>query len=278
MTLCMAALCEDHSPVALAELGSYLGRSRVAVACDYRIEVDIASAETEVKFEKLHDHWLALMAGRVDQARELMGLYAGLFASEDVTTINSLEMLRRPPRLLRERLADTFTHTQHAMSYHEFLTNGKGQLPEDIHRQTTYAISLQQIEADLILIGYIGETTPKFRLFTCAGGEVTACSNFAVIGSGTSIASSVLYQREHISYRSVQAALYTLYEAKKLAEIAPGVGKITSYFLLGPPKEGAACVSQDWVSENGERFLNRQFRRFGPRKLDVPELPEGFFS
>jgi hypothetical protein len=65
----------------------------------------------------------------VDQARELMALYADLFASEEITEKNCLERLRVPPRRLRERMADAYTHTQHAMSYQEFLENGKHQLP-----------------------------------------------------------------------------------------------------------------------------------------------------
>src|ERR1017187_5307211 len=65
--------------------------------------------------------------------------------------------------------------------------------PEDLHRQTAYAITAQRIEADLILIGRI---TRRFCLFTCIGGQVTACPHFAAIGSGATIASSVLFQRE----------------------------------------------------------------------------------
>lgn len=109
---------------------------------------------------------------------------------------------------------------------------GKNQLPEDLYRQTAYDITCQRIEAELILIGRVGG---RFCLFTCIAGEVTACPHFAAIGSGAPIASSVLFQREHVFYRAVPLALYVVYEAKRLAEIAPGVGKLTSYAILGPP-------------------------------------------
>jgi hypothetical protein len=62
-------------------------------------------------------------------------------------------------------------------------------------------------------------------------------------------------------------------QAKKLAEIAPGVGKNTTYTLLAPPKDALASLDYDLLSPVGKRELAKRFRRFGPKKIVESPLP-----
>ena len=267
MTLCIAAGCQDYSK------SKYIGVPHVVLAHDYKVETDTASAETEFKSEQLHPLWYGLLAGPIAEARELLSLYKDLLWSEEITHQNCLEKLRVPPAKLRWRLADSHTMATHAMSYGQFLDKGKTQLPEDLFQRTCYEVAAQRIEAELILVGYIGG---NFHIFEFKGGEIAQRSHFAAIGSGAQIASSVLYQREHVFFRSITQAAYTVYEAKLLSEIAPGVGHQTSYVLLGPPTGDSTELLRNVCVDAEERALRKAFRRFGPKKLDMRGLPDVF--
>lgn len=54
---------------------------------------------------------------------------------------------------------------------------------------------------------------------------VERCSHFAAIGSGTYVAESALFYREHTGGESLGTAIYNVYEAMKLGAKAPGVGE-----------------------------------------------------
>ena len=62
MTLCTGALCN-------------LGNTKAVVAFDTMASTTIAQAENAFKFEKLGKRWIALIAGRISDARELAGVY-----------------------------------------------------------------------------------------------------------------------------------------------------------------------------------------------------------
>lgn len=270
MTLCIAAACREY-----AEDGPLGGEERVVLAHDHRVETWTFSAETEYKFDYLHNHWVALLAGTVSQARELMDIYRPLFRKVEFTDENCLENLRKPPAEMRRRMANAYTHARHAISYEEFLKNGKCQLPDDLYRQTAEDISRLQINAELILVGYF---LNAFHIFRFSNGEILPHPDFATIGSGSHIADSSLYQREHQKLNSVASAAYSVYEAKRLGEIAPGVGKKTTYSILVPPVNPEAYLEQRQCSaEVGEAFLQRQFKQFGPRAFKESPLPEHFW-
>jgi hypothetical protein len=123
----------------------------------------------------------------------------------------------------------------------------------------------------LILIGIVKGT---FQLYKLQRGSITECSNFAAIGTGAIIAEPVLYQRELQIYTDAERAVYIVYEAKRLGETAPGVGKRTNLFLLSN-KDGAIKVKP--LSDLGHAFMEKQFRRFGPREITRLNLPEHFW-
>lgn len=274
MTLCIAALCRDYNEPAI----HHTGKPCVIVATDFRIETETAGAETEYKVDFLSDNWVAVFAGPVSQARELLTLYGEALHSHAVTKQNCVNLLREPQRQLRRRMADSLTHALHSISYEEFLQSGKTWLPDDIYRQTSYQISAQQIAAELILIGYFAPG--EFVLLKTQNGDVEQCSHFAAIGSGAEIAKSVLFQRAHKDYYPDWDTIYSVYEAKKLSEIAPGVGKMTSYMCLNEPDPSKKSVLDSYricSREVGFPFLEKAFRRFGPKPVKTLNIPKGFW-
>jgi hypothetical protein len=271
VTLCIAATCRDYT-----EHGSMgPGEPRAVLASDWRVETAAAGAEIEVKDDMLHKRWFSLLAGDVAQARELNELYRGLLRAEEITAANCLEKLRIPLQQFRRRLADSYTQTVYSMTYDEFLKNGKTQLPEDSFRQSVFEIGNQRTEAELILVGFIEN---EFVLFHCANLDVAEHSHFAAIGSGAQIAMPALFQREQRSSDSLDRTIFAVHEAKKLAEIAPGVGRNTTYTLLSPPKDSASGLEFSFCSETGKRELAKRYRRFGLKKITGDALPHEFWT
>ncbi len=267
MTLCIAALCDLKAREKTAI-------DDVVVGCfDWRIETGTSSAQTAFKFSKLNKRWAVMMAGPLAQARELSNMYKAFLNSEgdSITNVNVLEKLREPSIRFRQSLASAYTQSTVAMPYDAFLRDGKTQLPEDLFRQISYDIAQQKLEAELILIGLLGR---HFRIFECFAGEVHEAEDFAVIGSGKTIAESALYQREQSDIRSLSLSIYAVFEAKRLGENAPGVGTKTTTVIIHRDSENN--LDYELVTSAGKNFLEKQFERFGPRKVVDFEIPEGF--
>jgi hypothetical protein len=75
-------------------------------------------------------------------------------------------------------------------------------------------------------------------------------------------------------------ALYNLYEAKKIGESSPFVGQKTRMFLLEPPNgRNAKQIRASVVTAGGEIFLQKLFRRYGPKPMKTwPDLPKDVFQ
>ncbi|MGB0014158.1 MAG: hypothetical protein WBQ03_21345 [Candidatus Sulfotelmatobacter sp.] len=56
--------------------------------------------------------------------------------------------------------------------------------------------------------------------------------NFAAIGTGSYVAIPAMHQREHDENKSLMETIYTVDEAKRLAQVVPGVGGTTSISVI----------------------------------------------
>lgn len=272
MTLCIAAKCNEFEPGKTPAFDN----PRVVLCLDMKIETDIAGAETQYKFESLPGPWAALLAGPIPQARELLLLYEAFLRNKTLTAVNALEQLRIPIHQFRRRMAEQHVQSAAAMSYDDFLRHGKDQLPEDLHRQIAYEVSSQQIQAELIIIGFM---EPYYSIYLLRGGELCECDHFAAIGTGSTVAEANLYHRNQYFLRPLPETIYSAYEAKRLGEIAPGVGKSTVLIVLYPPKkDGTGYIETKWVSEEKFSILDEHFGKFGPKQIKDLKLPDDFLD
>ena len=258
MTLCIASLC-DHG-------------NGMAICFDREIQTDIAKAQTGFKLVVLPSRWQALQAGSLHRTKELTDLYKEHLGTIDVSSMEEsavLEQLRIPPAKLRRRMAETLTQTKFSVGYEDFLRSGKDWFDLDTHRQTLYEISSQNFEGDELIL--FGAASGEFLLYKFSGGEVWQCRDFAVIGSGTTVAEPILYQRKQDWTKSVQETLYSLYEAKKLAEVTPGVGDKTLVAMQFLSKPGRL----QWLSARGLEILEHEFSTFGPKPYVAAEPQYG---
>ena len=108
---------------------------------------------------------------------------------------------------------------------------------------------------------FIGPLGAQFKLFKLSQWQIDECENFAVIGSGAQAAEPILYQRELGNRADIPRATYAVWEAKKLSQGAPGVGKETSVILM----RIGECERLS-VSHGKQEILEQQFRTLGPKR------------
>ncbi len=158
------------------------------------------------------------------------------------------------------------------MSYLEFQRHGKQSLPEDLHRETAWEIRNHCLEVELILAGFIAEPAgePEALILKLSGERVSRCDSFAAIGSGAFLAEASLMQRNYIAIAGVPYATYLAYEAKRLGERAPGVGKETGIVALVHHQQHGVVLNF-FVPEKIP-LLEKEFRRFGPQRLTASKL------
>lgn len=263
MTICIAARCQDEYK-----------NDCFVFCCDREIQTYSARSESVMKMVSLTSQWEALIAGSLPEAQELVDLYREHMRRVPFPECREaiLEYFRIPPREFRHRLAEALVQERFAMTYEEFLESGPDSLGAEIHRQALYDISAQNLSAvELILFGKHGNQALIYKL---CHGVVSECHALAAIGSGAVIAEPFLFYRGHHWSQPIPRVLYSVYEAKRMSEITPGVGLSTHIGVYGSGR------SVRWITDDGMGKLENAFARFGPQRVWVEptEVPNDYIS
>jgi hypothetical protein len=250
---------------------SILNNDHLLIFCmDMMASTDFSSAETTWKWSPLVGNFYALIAGTISTAREITSLCRAELVGAENDNINGiLNRLRRAIGGYKLRFAEAYVQGRLGISYDEFRRKGRNALPDELFRELSYEIKNHFSNAELIVAGFL-ETKPI--VFKISADSVWFCEDFAVIGSGTQIAEAALFNREQTFTRGKNQSLYCVYEAKKLAEKAPGVGKKTNLYIVHPDR------SVDAVLPPGFQVLDAHFERFAPRLLGTPLMPASVFQ
>lgn len=255
MTLCTGALCN-------------LGNTKAVVAFDTMASTNIAQAENAFKFENLGKRWIALIAGRISEARELAGVYRQHLKpiEYDLKEDNALEELRKPAQQYLDRVRNSLAQRLTGFDYEAFLRESH-LFPE----ATRWAIfNMEPPEIELLFVGcivdkYSGE--PRIRLFKYAFGEVWAPDNFVAIGSGTTIAESTLMQRKVDETWTIPRAVYAVYEAQRMGSIAPGVGSKMRMLVFSYSSDLSGLATGMPNTKVWKPAMEGLYDRFGPREI-----------
>lgn len=217
VTVCIAAQC-------LSPYGSRYGPCTV-VCTDARLEDDASGGDVALKMFSQKD-WVYLIAGNVALAQEYMAVH-GLKAYMDVDCeADAIESLRVGPRLMKERLVKEYLSTRWAIGLEEFRAIGHEHFPPDVYSKIHFDIEQMGIGCEIVATGY-ADRIPILCTIN-QYGEVRAQRGFATAGSGALMAQASLFRRGYKWTFPLELALYCVYEAKRAAEYAPGVGKTTN--------------------------------------------------
>jgi hypothetical protein len=231
---------------------------------------DFSSAETTWKWTPLVSGFYSLISGPISTAREITSLCRAELVDVHTENINGiLDRLRDALGVYKARFADAHLRSRMGMTYEEFHREGRTALPEELFRELSYEIKAHYSSVELIIAGFI---TAKPVIFKISSDSVWFCEDFAVIGAGTQIAEAALFNREQSFMTGRNRSLYCVYEAKKLAEKAPGVGKKTRLYIVHPDQ------SMESLESPGFQVLDAHFERFAPRLMGTPLMPDDAFK
>jgi hypothetical protein len=166
--------------------------------------------------------------------------------------------MKAPLHKRRVQLVDEYLQRRFAMSHAEFLNN-KDKLPQELYFDATQRLGQLKINAELIIAGFI-DGTPEIY-YTDTEGTARPANHFAVIGEGEYIAQSAMLRRQHSDWSDLTNTLYSVWEAKRLAQVIGSVGEETQTSILIP---GAA---RRLLSFELEAQLDEWFGKYGPKKI-----------
>jgi 20S proteasome alpha/beta subunit len=276
MTLCVAAACQER------------GKPRIVIATDWKAGIQIATAEIQDKLFWIDDNIPVLVAGTVSRARELVDTYRQYFkvrkGSTDTLKIdphNIIDSFKQPIAAYKAKRANEYVSLKFGIDYETFrVAAGKDEIPSIVTTQTFHEISQIELGCSLILVTFLGSTdTCIYRIDD--DGEVESCDNFAAIGTGSIIAQSALYHRQQEARMTLGQTVYHVFEAMKLGSIASDVGERHTINVLYPAGEKAALkkgVTGFGLKDSTEKFLEGQYRRYGPKLFKRLVLPRNPFE
>jgi 20S proteasome alpha/beta subunit len=274
MTLCIGALAQVPSPMTPC----------VVLCFDYMGANDYWGSEGEYKLHVLSEELVALAAGSIAQTKELAMIYKDHLKRNPLSDNESedLEQLRKPLSELKRRRAEAYVRRRLAVGYREFLANGARWFGEQYYDRYLAAIEKHQPNVEMILAGFSGRTRRLYEIRRQDGTgsvELQQATNFCLIGTGALAAEPVLHARKQTANTPMSQAVYNIYEAKKTGETSPWVGERTRCFVLLPAENGEASICARVVTANGEKWLKRLYRSYGPRPMKSwPDVPKDAFE
>ena len=262
MTLCLALKALDW------DFGSSPLPEAIVLCSDSLGSNDFSSTENVSKFETLPQGFGAMLAGQVATARELLQVVREKIEDGPIHRITDLlDRLRQSVRQQKQRFAEEHIGARLGISYREFRQNGRSAFSDDLFRETSWEIRNHRLEAELLIAGFIKGRATIVKL---SAEQVTVCDSYGAIGSGALLAEASLMQRDYLPMGGVDYAAYIAFEAKRMSERAPGVGRQTGLMALRSRPSGDTIL--DIYPPDFMSILDADFKRFAPRPLAARKL------
>jgi hypothetical protein len=110
-------------------------------------------------------------------------------------------------------------------------------------------------------------------------GSLDIQTTTAIIGIGAYTAEPALHFRGQAANTDWRLALYNVYEAKRMAEQSPFVGRGTRLYIIDPPDEHSRKMRVSIMTAVGNNFAQGLIEQFGPKKMiEYPDWPLASFG
>lgn len=260
MTVCIAAVCDVYTD----------GDPKVVICTDRLMSSAIGTTEKKHKDHLIDRRWRCLVSGSESEFLAILRLLRDRIPQK-ATEEMVLEAIRKSLGERKLQKTEELVQARLGISYEEYLATGKDRLPAEIFSGIARDITLMKLTAELLIVGFNVTNKYPSLISTDTEGRVHIRDDFATVGEGAYLASSALLAREHAEADSLSHTLYHAYEAKKYAEHVTSVGKTT--WLNVQHRDG----SDSRVEEKGFAFLERHYKKLGPKKMpDHFHMDEGF--
>jgi hypothetical protein len=242
----------------------------IVLCADMKVGTWAAKAEIGFKLRWGRANWPAMISGEMSRAIDLVKTFSAHLNSVELNSWNVIDAMRTAGNIFREKLADEIVRRNLSVSY-DYLIKNKSKFPAAKVLETYTQIGQIDSEAELIVTGFVeGEPYIFVVERDCT---VTQRENFACVGTGAYIAEPALYQRRQNRSATLARTLYHAYEAKKLGEIAEGVGEMTVMFAIAPPKN--IEIRYLALARDQMKFLEEKYNEFGLKSTLDFKWPEG---
>ena len=145
------------------------------------------------------------------------------------------------------------------------------QIPRTLSQRIESEFSSLKTNNELLITGFSSAGEPLIAKVDDSG--VSMVEDFQAIGSGSYLATSILWEREYSSSCSESAAYYLVYEAKRFSERAEGINKTTTMVALVPRQS----VSLLFFNDKGIAALADMYKRFGLQEYVESSLTDQCF-
>ncbi|SRR6266571_141849 len=263
MTVCVGAICD--------------GGKAAVVAADKMVTFGppmLLQTEPPVlsKVNKLTEQAVLLFSGAVPDGEAIMGtvlpsIKATAPGAQKVAGIGEV-VKQAYVALKRKRVEDTILMPLLGADYDRFQALVAQSPSSALLTQTMGLIMQHNLQLDVLLVGTDGDGS---HLFVITHPGVLLSLNttaFASIGTGGLHAGVRMSLAQHTKDASLTDTIYNVYEAKRAAEVAPGVGKLTDMAVI---KNGTVRMAEKALLETLEQLHKEKPALTGPEQKRLKE-------
>jgi hypothetical protein len=267
MTVCIAAAAFDNPT----------DSSQIVLCHDWQGTVPgVGCTDAIDKQRYLGNGWIALMAGDLAHAEELVAFLDGSFPST-VSAKDVLAIVRSRVFAFRKTLVDQLLMGSCGIDFERFVNDGQKIYPPTVFGEIHRRVLDVSLNVQMIVTGFSVEQDECGKQFLnpCliqiyepapSELEVSLHDSFTCIGEGASAAQTFLLFRNHDRFNDLMKTAYHVFEAKTMAEIVPTVGASSTLYLQRPGKELM------YLSSQGFDACNAMFKQFGPKKISRKKM------
>lgn len=249
LTVCIAAICEHDLIIGASD--------QMLTSGDFEFEPRPSSSGSNIvlKITPINESIVAMMAGHSGLQFEILWkVIRSVVKSEKESSARvSVEQVVQSYvqfyNLFKQRMAESSVLAPLGLDANSFISRQRefsDGFSESIAREL---MDFRMPAVETIIAGRDGNASHLYKLI---GNNVECCDmvGFAAIGYGARHAESQFMLRGYNRLFPQEEAFWLTYVAKRKAEVAPGVGKQTQMFSIGPKDNKIHTVRQ--VLETGE--------------------------
>jgi 20S proteasome alpha/beta subunit len=231
MTVCIAALFNWNYTTTPG--GANLGPAALVVTDRMITAGDVQYEPAQTKMAHITYRVLLVIAGDYSIHSQAIKIAMEHFRNKQNATPESVAALYgRTLQALKLKEAEDLYLAPLGLNSDSFLAQQKDMAPHFVSQLTDQMQSYRGEETETLVIGGSADRVDIYGVDTKG---IVACYNdvgFAAIGSGAWHARSRLMQAGYVNTTTFSAALSIVFAAKKVAELAPGVGSNTDIALV----------------------------------------------
>lgn len=242
MTICIGTICEQ---------------SKIAIAVADRMITgpDIEFEHDTCKLEPLPGNCVGLTAGSALAHTELFKAVVEDMSGRSAPLVDEVtKAVKKAFGTIRRREIDETVLGPLGLNMESFMGLQR-QLDADLVMRLARQIEMHSLDLDILVIGADRHGAHIHYISNPGTSECYNALGFCAIGSGERHAESTLILRNYSPQMPVGKALYLAYEAKRSAEVAPGVGKFTDIAIL----HGGGVR---WLEPERVRELDKMYEMF----------------